>query len=140
MVLGPGGGALDVMLLPAQLGLGGPLGTGRQWWSWVALEDAVGALEHALHDETLSGSMNVVAPTPIRQHEFQRVLGRVLSRPSFMPAPAFALKMVLGTFAEEVLASKRVLPEALTGRGYSFVSEDLEETLRTALRRPLSQV
>ncbi|MGB0640072.1 MAG: TIGR01777 family oxidoreductase [Myxococcota bacterium] len=133
IVIGIGGGALNAMLLPAQLGVGGPLGSGRQWWSWVSLDDAVGAIQYALSNDSLDGPMNVVAPEPIRQHDFQRVLGRVLSRPSFMPAPAFALKLILGTFAQEVLSSKRVLPSALEGAGYQFTATDLEAVLRSTL-------
>ena len=109
------------------------LGSGRQWWSWVSLDDAVGAIQYALSNDSLDGPMNVVAPEPIRQHDFQRVLGRVLSRPSFMPAPAFALKLILGTFAQEVLSSKRVLPSALEGAGYQFTATDLEAVLRSTL-------
>ena len=134
IVMGMGGGALNAMLLPAQLGVGGPLGSGRQWWSWVSLDDAVGAIQYALTNDSMVGPMNVVSPEPIRQHDFQRVLGRVLSRPSFMPAPAFALKMILGTFAQEVLSSKRVLPSALEKAGYEFSEPDLEAVLRKTLK------
>lgn len=134
IVIGMGGGALNAMLLPAQIGIGGPLGSGRQWWSWVSLDDAVGAIQYALINDAIVGPINVVSPEPIRQHDFQRVLGRVLSRPSFMPAPAFALKMILGTFAQEVLSSKRVLPSALEGAGYEFSEPDLEAVLRRTLK------
>jgi uncharacterized protein (TIGR01777 family) len=135
IVIGKGGGALNAMLLPAQVGIGGPLGSGRQWWSWVSLDDAVGSIVHAISNDAITGPINVVSPNPIRQHDFQRVLGRVLSRPSFMPAPAFALKMILGTFAQEVLSSKRVIPSVLTDTGYQFVGIDLEAVLRSTLGR-----
>ena len=102
--------------------------------SWVSLDDAVGAIQYALTNDSMVGPMNVVSPEPIRQHDFQRVLGRVLSRPSFMPAPAFALKMILGTFAQEVLSSKRVLPSALEKAGYEFSEPDLEAVLRKTLK------
>ncbi len=135
IVIGEGGGALDAMLLPTQMGIGGPLGSGQQWWSWVGIQDAVGAITYAVHDESINGPMNVVSPNPIRQHDFQRVLSRVLSRPSFMPAPSFALKMVLGTFAQEVLSSKRVIPAKLKNAGYQFSEVELEDVLRVALQR-----
>lgn len=132
IVLGPGGGALDAMLTPFKLGVGGPLGSGRQWWSWIALDDLVGMIRHLLESE-LSGPVNATAPQPVRQKEFARTLGRVLSRPAIMPAPAFVLKMVLGEFATELLSSKRVMPSAALRDGYRFVHPELESCLRDAL-------
>lgn len=132
IVLEPGGGALDQMLLPARLGLSGPLGSGRQWWSWVHMDDEIGLIEHALTVEG-SGPLNATAPEPVRQKEFAKTLGRVLGRPAFLPAPAFALKVVLGGFAVELLSSKRVLPEATQASGYRFRHPELEEALRDLL-------
>lgn len=128
IVLGPGGGALRAMLLPAKLGLNGPLGTGKQWWSWVHLDDVVGVIQHALHHE-LSGPFNVTAPQAVRQQEFAKTLGNVLKRPSFLPAPSFVLKLVLGEFSSELLSSKRVLPSKAQDSGYEFKFPSLKEAL-----------
>ena len=133
IVLGPGGGALKEMLLPAKLGLGGPLGSGRQWWSWIHMDDAVGIIEHAL-GLNHSTALNCTAPVPVRQREFARSMGRVLKRPAFAPAPAFILKLVLGGFAVELLSSKRVLPEATRSSGYDFRFTELGPALEDLLR------
>jgi uncharacterized protein len=136
MVLDPRGGALGQMLLPARLGAGGPLGSGKQWWSWIALEDAVEVFHRALTDTELSGAYNAVAPEPVRQAEFARVLGRVLNRPAFLPAPAFALRLALGEMADALLlASQRVVPKRLTGAGFQWRLPDLEGALRAMLGR-----
>ncbi len=133
IVLGRGGGALPAMLLPFKLGLGGPLGSGQQWWSWVHHDDVIGLIEHALARPELHGPLNVTAPTPVRQREFAQILGRLLRRPAFMPTPGFALKMALGDFANELLASKRVIPQRAQESGYRFCHADLEAALRDAL-------
>ena len=133
IVIGPEGGALDVMKLPAKMGVSGPLAGGKQWWSWVDIDDAVGAIMHAISHEAISGPVNVVAPQPIRQIDFNRVLCGHLKRPSFMPAPAFALRLVLGTFATEVLSSKRVIPEVLLTSGYEWVRPELADSIANAL-------
>ncbi len=132
IVLARGGGALGAMLLPFQLGAGGPLGSGRQWWSWIHREDLIGQVGHLLRIR-YQGAVNGVAPAPVRQKEFARALGRVLSRPAFMPAPAFALKIVLGGFATELLSSKRVLPATAEQLGYAFQYPDIEGALRHVL-------
>ena len=132
IIIGDGGGALDAMMLPTKLGVAGPLGSGRQWWSWVHRSDAVDAIVFALDNGALSGAINVVAPEPVRQADFQRTLSRALNRPSFMPAPAFALRMVLGTFAQEVLSSKRVMPSVLTEAGFSWKWADLDAAIGEA--------
>lgn len=130
LVLGPGGGALQAMLPIFKLGLGGPLGSGNQFWSWVHRDDVVGAIAFALEREDLRGPINVTAPQPVRQREFAQILGRVLKRPALLPAPAFALKIVLGEFASGLLSSQRVLPERLTKAGYQFRFTELEPALR----------
>jgi len=135
IVLADGGGALDAMLTPFKLGLGGPLGSGRQWWSWVHREDLIGLMLHLLAHEDFSGVVNGAAPSPARQKDFARVLGRVLHRPAFLPAPAFALKALLGGFASELLSSKRVLPKAAQQLGYAFQYPELEPALRQILGR-----
>ena len=134
VVLAKGGGALDAMLTPFKLGAGGPLGSGRQWWSWIHRDDLCGLILY-LVERGESGVYNGTAPNPMRQKEFARVLGRVLHRPSFMPAPAFALKIVLGGFATELLSSKKVLPQATQAAGFSYHFSELEPALRQALDR-----
>jgi hypothetical protein len=135
IVLGPGGGALDAMLLPAKLGAGGPLGSGRQWWSWVHLDDLVALISHLIEHPEFSGVVNGTAPEPLRQKDFAKVLGRVLRRPAFLPAPAFALKIVLGGFSTELLSSKRVLPKGAGELGFRFQYPQLEGALRQVLGR-----
>jgi uncharacterized protein (TIGR01777 family) len=114
---------------PARLGLGGPIGSGRQWWSWVHIDDVVGVTLAALADERYRGPVNVTAPEPERQRDVARTLGRVLHRPAFVPAPAFALKLLLGGFAAELLGSRRVLPAKAQSLGYDFVQPVLEPAL-----------
>lgn len=132
IVLGAEGGALRSLLLPARLGLGGPLGSGKQWWSWVHRDDIVRLIEHALTTE-LEGAVNGTAPHPVRQREFARILGRLLRRPAILPAPAWALRLILGGFACEVLDSKRVLPQRTLASGFSFRFETLEPALADIL-------
>lgn len=119
IVLGRGGGALEQMLLPARLGMNGPLGSGRQWWSWIHIDDLLGIIRHTL-DTQIRGPLNASSPAPVRQQQFAETLGAVLHRPSFVPAPALALRIVLGGFSAELLTSKRVLPAALQEAGYEF--------------------
>jgi uncharacterized protein (TIGR01777 family) len=134
LVFGRGGGAFERLLLPARLGAGGPLGGGRQWWSWVHLDDVVGVIVHALEHDDVRGPLNVTAPNPQRQRDVAKALGRVLHRPAFLPAPAFALRLVLGEFSKEVLGSIRVLPRRTEASGYRFAHPDLDEALRDLLR------
>ena len=133
IILGPGGGALKAMLLPTKLGVAGSLGTGKQWWSWVALCDVVSAIQFAIEHEDMSGPINVVSPEPIRQASFQNALGSVVRRPSFMPVPAFAVRAILGTFAQEVLSSKRVIPAKLKAAGFRWELDDLKDAFRASL-------
>ena len=133
IVLAPGGGALEAMLPPFKMGAGGPMGSGAQWWSWIHRDDLVGIMQRAIEDEGMRGAVNGTAPTPMRQKEFAKVLGRVLRRPAFMPTPAFALKLLLGGFATELLSSKRVLPEAAQKHGFEFRYPELEGAIRQAL-------
>lgn len=134
IVLSPWGGALGETLGPFKLGLGGPIGGGRQWWSWVALDDVVGAILFALTDERMSGPANVTSPNPVRHREFARTLGKVLRRPAVLPVPAFAIRAALGEMADELLlASARVQPARLLGEGYGFGYPELEGALRHLL-------
>ncbi len=134
IVLSPAGGALAKMLLPFRLGAGGVVGSGRQWWSWVALDDAVGAIRHALVTPGLAGPVNVAAPNPVTNAEFTRTLGRVLARPTLLPMPAFAARLALGEMADALLlASARLVPERLQQTGYVFRRPELEDALRHLL-------
>ena len=133
LVLGPGGGALDAMLTPYKLGLGGKLGDGRQWWPWVHIDDTVGGLRFALETESLEGPFNLCAPTPVRQDEFTRVLARLLGRPAVLRVPRFALRLGAGEFSHEVLTSRRVVPTRLEEAGYAFKFGRLVDALSDAL-------
>jgi uncharacterized protein (TIGR01777 family) len=128
------GGLLQRPVRLFKLGLGGRLGSGRQWWSWINIDDEVGALRFLL-DHDISGGVNLTAPAPVRNVDFTRALGRVLRRPTFFAAPAFALRIVLGReLADElVLAGQRVLPRRLSDAGYDFRYRDVESALRAAL-------
>lgn len=130
VVLSEHGGALEKLLLPFRLGLGGRLGSGQQWMSWIHLDDIVGAILHLVSNETVNGPVNLIAPTPVRNAEFTAVLGNVLSRPTLFPVPEFALKLAMGEMAEEVLlGSQRVEPKQLTASGYDFKFRNLRDAL-----------
>ena len=130
VILTPTGGALARMLVPARFGLGGPLGSGRQWTSWIGIDDAVGAIHHALVTEALAGAVNAVAPEPVRNADLAAVLGRVLHRPAVIPMPAVVLRAALGEMAESLLlASTRVLPTRLEASGYQFRTPELGAAL-----------
>jgi hypothetical protein len=141
LVLTPRGGALARLLPLYRLGLGGPLGRGRAWWSWVALDDVVAVLARACRDEALAGPVNLVAPSPVRNGEFARVLGRVLARPAFLPVPPLALRAVFGEMAREtLLAGARVEPARLLAAGHAFRFPELEGALRHLLGRPAARI
>jgi uncharacterized protein len=136
IILSPQGGALKKMLLPAKLGIGGPLGGGSQWWSWMAIDDVLRATYHCLANEDVSGPVNFVSPNAVRNSDFAKVLGRVLRRPSLIPTPKLALRLVLGEMADALLlASTRVVPTALLDSGFQFQFPDLESALRHSLGR-----
>jgi len=136
VVLSPEGGALVKMLTPFRLGLGGPVGSGRQGMSWIALPDAVGALLHALDTPSVVGPLNAVAPAPCTNAEFTRALGRALHRPAVMPLPAFAARLAFGEVADDLLlASVRVRPGVLRRTGYPYALPELEPALKTLLQR-----
>jgi uncharacterized protein len=130
VVLGRGPGALAKMLPVFRLGLGGRLGSGRQWMCWVSVDDVVGAILFALETESLAGAVNVVSPNPVTNAEFTRVLGRLLHRPAALPVPAFALRLAFGQMADEaLLASTLVAPAKLIAAGFRFAHPGLEEAL-----------
>jgi uncharacterized protein len=134
LVLGGSGGALSPMRTLFRLGLGGPLGRGDQYWSWIALPDAIRVMRRALDDPAMSGPWNVVAPEPVTQRDFAQTLGRELHRPAILPAPAFALRWLLGEMAGGLLlSSARVLPRRLEGLGFTWQYPDLGAALRRAL-------
>ena len=134
VVLTPRGGALAKMLLPFKLGVGGIVGSGRQFWSWIALDVVVGAIHQAFICESLSGPVNTVSPEPTTNRNFTKTLGQVLRRPTIFPMPALAAKLLLGEMAEELLlASTRVLPSQLQSSGYAFRCPQLEGALRHVL-------
>jgi uncharacterized protein len=118
IVLARDGGALPKLLRPARLGVGGPLGSGRQWMSWIHIADEIGAILHCLDNKSVVGAVNVVAPTPVHQKEFARALGHALHRPAVVRAPSFALRLLLGGAAEMALTGQRVVPARLTSSGY----------------------
>jgi uncharacterized protein len=133
IILSRRGGALQRLLLPFKLGVGGRVGSGRQWWSWVSLADVVSAYLFAL-DHPLEGPVNVTAPGAVTNEEFVKTLGAVLHRPTVLPAPAFALKTVYGEMAEEtVLGGQRVVPAKLEAAGFSFAHPELRGGLEAAL-------
>ena len=136
IVLSPRGGALKMMMVPFKMGMGGNLGSGKQVMSWVAIEDVIGAIHHALTTEGIRGPVNVVAPHPVTNGEFTKTLGSVLRRPTFFPVPALAARLLFGELADEaLLASARVEPARLLGSGYSFRYPELEGALRHLLTK-----
>ena len=136
MILSPKDGALAKMLLPFKLGGGGRVGSGLQYWSWISIDDAAGAIHHALVTDSLSGPVNAVAPNSVTNAEFTNTLGCVLNRPTIVPMPAFAARLALGEMADELLlASIRVEPNRLIESGYEFRQPTLENALRHLLGR-----
>ena len=136
LVLTPGGGALVPMLLPFSLGLGGPLGHGRQWWSFIALDDLLYLIHHVLMKDRIHGAVNATSPEPVTNADFTRILGRVLNRPAVIPLPRFALEILLGEMTGPLLlASARVNPERALDSGFEFSYPALEPALRHVLGR-----
>jgi uncharacterized protein (TIGR01777 family) len=136
IVLTPAGGALARMLLPFKAGVGGIVGTGRQYMSWITLDDTIGAIHHAITSDSLRGPVNAAAPRPVTNREFTKTLGRVLGRPTLFPAPAFAFRLAFGEMADALLlASTRVSSDRLESSGYKFCHRELEGALRHLLGR-----
>ena len=137
IVLSANGGALQKMAPPFRLGLGGRMGSGRQYWSWIALDDILGVIDHVLATETLRGPVNAVAPQPVTNREFAQALGRALLRPACLPMPAIAVRALFGELGDEAfLSSARVEPAKLVASGYPFHHPTLDATLRELLRPP----
>lgn len=136
LVLGQKGGALRRMLTPFRLGIGGRLGSGRQWMSWIALDDMIRALRFLMDSPGVRGPMNLVAPEPARNAEFTNALARVLGRPAVLPVPSMALELLFGTMADNtILASQRLTSKRLAGAGFEFRHPRLEDALRFELTR-----
>ncbi len=133
VVLGPRGGALRRMLPAFRLGLGGPIGHGRQWMSWIALADLLNLILSALDDAKYAGVYNAVAPEPVRNRDFARALGGVLHRPALLPVPAFVLRLLLGEMSSLLLGSQRILPQHALEQGFQFRYAEIEQALATAL-------
>ena len=135
IVLAKDGGALPKMVMPFKFGVGGKIGSGRQYMSWIDLDDEVQVVLHCLQKESLRGPVNSVGPSPVTNSEFTKALGRALSRPSVLPLPAFAARLMLGEMADALLlSSQRIEPDSLLASGYVFRSTNLEDTLRRILR------
>ena len=134
VVLSPEAGMLDKLLLPFKLGLGGIVGNGKQYLSWVSIHEIVNMIQFLLKNESLSGPVNLVAREPVTNHTFTKTLGAVLNRPTLVPLPAYAVKLAFGEMGEELLLSgARVVPKRLTEAGYEFVDISLEAALRSLL-------
>jgi uncharacterized protein (TIGR01777 family) len=133
VVLGPGGGALPQLALPFRFFVGGPIGSGRQWFPWVHLNDVVGAFRFVLDHPEVEGPVNIAAPEPVRNRDFARALGQTLRRPSWLPVPAVALRIVLGELGNALLTGQLVLPEKLAAAGYPFQQPQLLPALRQVL-------
>ncbi len=134
IVLGKEGGALAKMLPPFRAGVGGPLGSGSQWMSWIHVRDLARLAEFVLVNDTVQGAVNAVSPAPVTNREFSKILGQTVHRPAFLPVPAFALKLLFGEMAEVVLGSQRVLPQAAMQAGFRFEFTDLRTALTDLLR------
>jgi uncharacterized protein (TIGR01777 family) len=134
VALSPSGGALEKMLLPFKLGLGGRLGDGRQWFPWIHIEDVVGIFLHALMSPAVDGPINGVAPGIVTNEEFTGELAAVLNRPAFFPVPQFALRALMGEMAEVVTASQRVVPQVALDTGYRFKYPNLRPALESLLK------
>ena len=126
-------GALPALLPTARLGLGGPIAGGRQWWSWIHEDDVGGLILHALENEILSGPVNLATPNPTRQRDFARALGRVLGRPAFMPLPGFAMRLIVGEFADGIIRAPRLSAARALDSDYRFKFPELEPALHDLL-------
>jgi len=139
VILDTNGGALKKMLPPFRMGVGGKIGSGKQWMSWIALADVVGGIQFALANDSIKGPVNLVAPSPVTNAEFTKTLGKVLSRPTIFPMSAFAIKLLFGEMGEALLLGvQRVAPERLVAEGYEFRYPQLEQALAHILGKPQS--
>jgi len=133
IILAKQGGALPQMMMPFKFGLGGKLGSGRQWTSWIALQDVVAIIQAVLRSDSWKGPVNLVAPQAVRNSDFTKSLGKVMHRPAIFAAPAFALRLAMGEMADTLLGGVRVAPQVLEQQGYRFVHANLDEALNAIL-------
>lgn len=134
VVLSRNGGALEKMLPPFRLGIGGPLGSGKQWWPWVHIADVNGVVEHVMNTPCLRGPVNLVSPGIVRNADLTSALARAVNRPAILPAPSFALRLIFGEMADALLFSERVIPSAALASGYAFQFEDIDAAFRELLK------
>ena len=135
LVLDPTGGALGKMLPLFRIGLGGKLGSGKQWWSWITLHDHIRAIDFILSHKNIEGPVNVTSPNPVTNQEFTSALARAMKRPALFPAPAIALKLALGGFSSEILGSKKVIPQKLSDAGFSWDYPHVSSALDALVER-----
>jgi len=133
-IVGPNGGFLDQQLPLAKMGLLGPLGSGKQWWPWVHIDDAISAIKYVINNQ-ISGPLNVVSPKPIDQITFSKALAAFYNRPAIIPAPSFAIRTMLWGFADELLFSRKVIPQKLLDAGYKFKFVKINEAIKASLKR-----
>jgi uncharacterized protein (TIGR01777 family) len=133
MVLGPGGGALARMLLPFRLGVGGRIGSGRQWMAWIHIEDLCSLIQFVLRENGVTSVLNATSPNPVRNSEFTRALAEALGKPAVFPVPVLGLRMLFGEMSEVLLASQRAVPEAALHAGFAFKYEHIDAALRSVL-------
>ena len=134
LVLGIGGGLLGQVLPPFKMGVGGRLGSGNQWMSWIHVDDVIGIVLHAMENKDIEGALNATAPAPVRNIEFTKTLGSVLNKPAIFPVPVFGLKLLMGEFANFVVLSQNVLPKKTEESGYEFQYRTLESALKDLLQ------
>jgi uncharacterized protein len=135
VVLGRDGGAIKQMFPLFRLGVGGPLGTGKQWFPWIHIEDLLFAIAFILKNDIANGAFNFCAPEPVRQGDFAQTLGKMLCRPAFMPAPAFIFRHILGEFGASLLNSQKAIPDRLSEVGFSFEYPNIEDALENILKK-----
>ncbi len=134
IVLGKGGGVISKMEPAFKKFLGGPLGSGNQWFPWIHLKDLLACIDKLMSDESISGPVNFTSPGPVRQKDLSKAVGSALNRPSFMPAPAFAMRLLLGEFAQILLMSQKVVPEVLMSTGFKFNFQDIETAVEDIIQ------
>lgn len=135
IVLSKDGGALSTMLLPFKLGVGGVVGSGKQWMSWISMDDEIAVINYVIENENIRGAVNAVSPNPVTNHDFTKTLGEVLYRPTFLPLPEFAVSMVFGEMGDALLlASTKVMPKRLQDAGFEFKFPDLKAAIENAVK------